>query len=229
MNRKRIKMKRINLAICLFFMVVSNVADLSAQKDSLLLFTKPDCSNCQATKRQLTRAGIAYKEMSLDEDKNPPIMLKKLAEKKYKGKIFLPVIFMNNKLYHPAYETTKGMEEMPLGDVVDTLLLKQKTGQLHFPQLKNIKVAPLDATVHDADCEVKSTPIYLVCFDFENEKEALESVTALVKQGYSFAGVVFHQHKYKVYCKLFLDKSVAATELIHMQQSFKNAYLFQMP
>lgn len=222
-------MKRINLAICLFFMVVSSVADLSAQKDSILLFTKPDCSNCQATKRQLTRAGIAYKEMSLNEDATPPIMLKKLAEKRYKGKIFLPVIFMNNQLYHPAYQSAKGMEELPLGDVVDTLLLKHRTGQLHFPTQSTVHVAPLAATVHDADCEVKTTTVYLVCYDFDTEKDAKEAVTVLVKQGYSYAGFVFQKNKYKVYCKLFLDRAVAASELIHMQQTFANAYLFEMP
>jgi glutaredoxin len=222
-------MKRINLAMCLFLMIVICVGEINAQNDSLLLFTKPDCSNCQATKRQLTRAGIAYKEMSLTDDKNPPIMLKKLADKKYNGKIFLPVIFMNNQLYHPAYETKKGMAELPIGDVVDTLLLKQKTGQLHFPTLTSIKVAPLEATVHDADCEIKTGPFYLVCYDFTAANEAQEAVNNLVKQGYSFAGMVFQQGKFKVYCKLFLDNSVAASELIHMQATFKNAYLYQMP
>jgi glutaredoxin len=222
-------MKRINLAICLFFVVMSSIAEQSVQRDSLLLFTKPDCSNCQATKRQLTRAGIAYKEMNLNDDANPPIMLKKLAEKKYKGKIFLPVIFMNNQLYHPAYETKKGMEEMPLGDVVDTLLLKQKTGQLHFQKVTNVKVAPLEATVHDADCEIKTGPFYLICYDFNTANEAQEAMNNLVKQGYSFAGMLFQQGMFKVYCKLFLDKSVASSELVHMQESFKNAYLFQLP
>jgi glutaredoxin len=222
-------MKRINLAICLFFMMVSCVGEMNAQNDSLMLFTKPDCSNCQATKRQLTRAGIAYKEMSLNDDVNPPIMLDKLEKKKYKGKIFLPVIFMNGKLFHPVYETQKGMLELPLGDVVDTLLLKQKTGQLHFPKLINVKVAPLDATVHDADCEIKSGPVYLICYDFDTVKEAQDSMNKLVKQGYSFAGMLFHQGKFKVYCKLFLDKSVATSELKHMQETFKNAYIFEMP
>jgi glutaredoxin len=222
-------MKRINLALCLFLMMVSCVGEINAQNDSLLLFTKPDCSNCQATKRQLTRAGIAYKELNLNDDQNPPIMLKKLAEKKYKGKIFLPVIFMNKQLYHPVYESKKGFEEMPLGDVVDTLLFKQKTGQLHFSKLANIKVAPLEATVHDADCEITTGPVYLICYDFETVKEAQESMSNLVKQGYSFAGMLFQDGRFKVYCKLFLDKKMAESELTHMQQSFKNAYLFQMP
>ena len=55
------------LFIGLLLLCMQNV---NAQQDTLLLFTKPDCSNCQATKQALRQSGISFFEKSLDDSEN---------------------------------------------------------------------------------------------------------------------------------------------------------------
>jgi len=223
-------MKALKLVVfTLVLLAYGQAKTVAATKmDTLVLFTKPDCSNCNATKRQFSMNGVGYTEMNLNDDKNPPIMLKKLTEKGYKGKIYLPVMFLNGKLCHPAYENNKELKEIPIGDAVDSILLQKRQGVLHFAESAKKEVTPTPP-VHDDDCEVKNKPIYIICYNYNNERDALETSAKLIKDGYIFSGVIFHENIYRVYCKLFLDSAMAETELTHIRQTFKEAYTLKMP
>ncbi|MEI7504920.1 MAG: glutaredoxin [Paludibacter sp.] len=211
----------------LFVLLVQNA---TAQQDSLLLFTKPGCSNCQATKTALHQYGINFIEKNLENNENATIMLRKLSVAGYKNKIFLPVIFLNNKLYHPAFRTDTGLVELAISDVVDSLKLKFRRGELHLAISKKQQVvAKNEQEQLTSDCELKTNPLYLICTSYNSENEAIIAMKKLIANGYPYAGIVLFQNQYRVYSKFFLDHSVANSDLIEARKIFNNAYLLELP
>ena len=202
-------------------------------QDSLVLYTKPDCSNCRATKLILHRSGITYTEKSLDNTANATEMLNKLAATSYHHDIFLPVIFLNNKLYHPAYRSDTGLVSISLENVVDTIKYKYQRGELKLPAYDSTASIATEQTAQHAgsssDCEVKTSAIYIITSEFNTETEAKLEMNKLINLGYSFAGFIFYQNKYSVYCKFFFDYGSANTELNLIRNKYLKAYMMEVP
>jgi len=212
------------------FLFLVEYDSFATPQDSLLLFTKPGCSNCHDVKRILTKSGIYFTEKSLANEANAAEMLRKLAIAGFKRDIYLPVIFMNNKLYHPAYRNDTGLVSIPLQDVVDSIRIKHRKGQLNFaPVAKEPVEAKVVVPEPVSDCEVKVTPIYLVCAEFSAELDAKALMDKLILGGNSFAGMVSSQGKYKVFTKFLYNKSTAELELAELKKTYSNAYLLETP
>ena len=204
-----------------------------AAQDSLVLYTKPDCSNCRATKLMLHSSGISYIEKSLDNTAYATEMLQKLAAAGYHKEIYLPVIFLNNKLYHPALRSDTGLVSVPLENVVDSIKYKYQRGELHLPAFNSTEVVvPENNTKHfsnSSDCEVKTSPVYLITAEYNTEAEAKADMNKLINSGYTFAGMIFYQNKYKVFCKFFYDYGAANTELNLLRNKYPKAYMMEVP
>jgi glutaredoxin len=224
-------MRKFGLTIGFVILFVFNVLNgYAVQQDSLFLYTKPGCSNCHATKQIFNESGISYIEKSLDIDINAAEMLRKIAAAGYKKSIYLPVIFINDKLYHPAYKTDKGLVSLPLQDVVDTILGKFKKGELNLPAYnasKNRNEA--QAAEVTSDCEVKTSPVYLICSTFEKEDDAKKLMNKLISEGYTYAGIVYSQKQFKVFSKFFYDQTQANADLKTMKKDYSKAYLLDIP
>jgi len=225
-------MDKLVLKITLILLFVFQFANGYAvqQQDTLLLFTKPGCSNCHATKQILTQSGISFIEKSLDKDANAAEMLSRMAAIGYKQSIYLPVIFLNNKLYHPAYKADTGLVALPLQDVVDTIRLKFQRGELNLPLLDRSKVTTQpEQAVAPSDCEVKTSPIYLICSVYEKEEDAKVLMNKLLTGGYPFAGMMYYQNQYRVFTKFYYDQAQADIELSALKKEYDKAYLLAMP
>lgn len=214
------------LFFCLFLSFWCNAY---AQRDTLELFTKIGCSNCQAAKQQLHQSGISFVEHGLADNENGRLMLQRLASAGYKDKIYLPVVFLNKRLMHPAFQSDTGLVSLPLPTVIDSVVLNFLRGKLHFPVVNNVNQSQEDLPlVKESDCEVKTTPIYLICANHSTEKEAKLAMNQLINEGYAFAGIVYHQKLYRVYSKFFFDKEIANSELLAARKSSKIAYLLEV-
>ena len=222
-------MNRISLTLCFFALFIFNSTNGYARQDSLLLYTKPGCSNCQAAKLALRQSGISYAEKSLDNNDFASEMLHKLSTVGYHEKIYLPVIFLNNKLYHPAYKSDTGMVSIPLQDVVDSIKKKFQRGELNLPIAKLETPNNNELPIASSDCELKTTPIYLICANYNTEEEAKTVMNKLISGGYIYAGIVYSQKQYRVFCKIFTDYGVANSDLNVMKKTYKDAYLLEMP
>jgi len=223
-------MKRIQYLFIFLGLFVLLIQTAQAQQDSLVLFTKPGCSNCQATKTTFHQYGINFIEKNLESNENATIMLRKLSAAGYKNKILLPVIFLNNKLYHPAFRSDIGLVELAISDVVDSIKLMYRRGELHLAiSNQELKIANNESEHTTSDCELKTTPIYLVCANYGSENEAIVAMKKLIAHGYPFAGIVLYQNQYLVYSKFFLEYSVANSELNAARKIFSNAYLLELP
>jgi len=225
-------MYKLIFKICLAFLFVFQFSNGYAvqQQDTLLLFTKPGCSNCHATKRILTQSGISFIEKSLDKDVNAAEMLSRMAAIGYKQSIYLPVIFLNNKLYHPAYKVDTGLVSLPLQDVVDTIRMKFQRGELNLPLVdtKNVSNQPEQAEA-TSDCELKTSPIYLICSVYDKEEDAKVLMNKLLAGGFPFAGMMYYQNQYRVFTKFFYNQAQADIELNIIKKGYEKAYLLPMP
>jgi len=211
----------------LFLLSLQNVV---AQQDTLLLYTKEGCSNCQAVKQAFMQTGIPYMEQNLANSTVAAEMLHKIAAAGYKDKIFLPVIFLKNKLYHPAYSYDTGLVALTLPNVVDSIKHKYLRGELHLVASgQSNTTLTSGVTANNADCELKTTPIYLICASYNSEKEAIAAMNKLLANGYAYAGIAFSQKQYRVYSKFFFDRNTANSELTLAKKTFNDAYLFEMP
>ncbi|MFZ4456741.1 MAG: glutaredoxin family protein [Bacteroidales bacterium] len=218
-------MKRI-ATVLLFTVFLTNGF---SQTDSLVLFTKPGCSNCNAAKLQLHQNRIAFKEHSLESDNNGRRMLQLLAKAGYKERIYLPVILLNNRLYHPAYQSDTGLATMALPDVVDSLVARQKRGALHLPiEIAAKRTETTAAIEHSAECEVNASTFYLINSTFATEPEAKAEMNRLIKEGYIYAGFLFTKGKYQVYSKFFFDKAMAESELQRAKLEKAASYLIEV-
>ena len=219
---------KISLILLFVFQLANGYA--VQQQDTLLLFTKPGCSNCHATKQVLTQSGISFIEKSLDKDANAAEMLSRMAALGYKQSIYLPVIFLNNKLYHPAYQADTGLVALPLQDVVDTIRMKFQRGELNLPLMDKKKMLSMPEQAEaTSDCEVKTSPIYLICSVYDKEDDAKVLMNKLLTGGYPFAGMMYYQNKYRVFTKFYYDQAQADSELAGIKKEYDKAYLLPMP
>lgn len=221
-------MNKLKFAICFIVLSVVAFSNVYAEKDSLIIYTKPGCSNCHSVKQALEQSGIPFIEKSLDNTGNAAEMLHKVSEAGFHDKIYLPVIFLNNKLWHPAYSTDHGLISLPISDVVDSIKNKFRRGELNLQAVKQPENTP-EPVVASSNCEVKAPTVYLVCADYTTETEAKAAMNKLIKNGYLFAGIVYTQKQYKVFCKIFTGQPDATIGLNELKDTFKGAYLFEMP
>ncbi|MDR1762306.1 MAG: SPOR domain-containing protein [Bacteroidales bacterium] len=197
---------------------------LQAQTDTLELYTKQSCSHCKWTKATLVKHQIAFAEYDLADDINGDAMLKRLAAKKYKGTIHLPVIFLNDSLIHPTTDTTLSLQK-----IVNTLSIQQKNGTLHFAksELTVEQLTTEDIGAHD-DCVLrKGEPQYVIIqYEFDDKQQALDLLQQFQNQGYRFAGMVQAQSEYRVYSQVFMSESEAKAVLPDMQRKYPKAYVY---
>jgi len=218
------KIYKIFLAtICILVLIQS----VSAQ-DSLVIYTQASCSNCKAVKRTLINNNINFIEKDLADQHNALEMLHKLKTLQFTKDINLPVIFLNKRMYHPAYQTPPGLITLDIANVVDTLIRKYKSGELHFT---NLQLAPQPTTTpqtinSESDCSIQATnPSVLIVAEFSTETDAKTAMQKLIDNGYSYAGIVFSNGMYRVYNKLFLKQELAEQELINTRKYNQNCYL----
>ena len=197
-----------------------------AQNDTLELYTKQGCGHCRWTKETLVKNHIAFSNNDLADDINGDIMLKRLAAAKYKGTIYLPVIFLNDSLISPSMDTTLSLQK-----IVNTLLIKQKNGSLHFAK-SELTLEQLNSNANEAhdDCTLrKGEPQYVIIqYEFTDKQQAADLLKELHRQGYMFAGMTFMQAKYKVYSQVFTTESEANAVLPAVQKKFPGAYVYMI-
>lgn len=222
-------MKKIGLKLIFTLLFVLNYGSIYAVQDSLVLYTKPDCSNCRDTKQALNEAGINFIEKTLNNDKFADEMLHKLSTAGYHKEIYLPVIFLNKQLLHPAYKAANGLITLSLQNVVDSLKNKYWRGELYLVIDNAPKISATEnQSQNSSDCELKVPTIYLVCGSFNTETEAKNVMNQLISEEYSFAGMIFYQNQYRVFSKFYTTKMLAENDLIQLKKRFQNAYLFEM-
>jgi len=222
-------MKKIGLKLIFTLLFVLNYVSIYAIQDSLILYTKPDCSNCRDTKQALNEAGINFIEKTLNNDKFADEMLHKLSIVGYHKEIYLPVIFLNKQLLHPAYKTANGLITLSLQSVADSLKSKYLRGELNLAIDNTPKISTTEnQSQFSSDCELKVPTIYLICDSFSGEIEAKNEMNQLISEGYSFAGIIFYHNQYRVFSKFYSTKTLADNDLIQLKKRFQNAYLFEM-
>ena len=207
----------------IFFFCIYAVAGF-AQNDTLELYTKKGCSHCKWTKETLTKNGIAFSENDVADDIVADVMLKRLAAAKYKGTIYVPVIFLNDSLIHPTIDTTQSLQK-----TVNTIVTKQKNGTLHFAKSElTIEQLNSDANGVSDECALrKGEPQYVIIqYEFDDKQQAADLLKELHKQGYMFAGMTYVQSKYKVYSQVFLNENEAKAVLPNMQKKYPQAYVY---
>jgi len=216
--------KLLILLLCLI-----NYTGLFAVQDSLFLYTKPDCSNCRDTKQGLNAAGINFIEKTLNNDKYADEMLHKLSIAGYHKEIYLPVIFLNKQLLYPAWKTESGLSQVSLQNVVDSLKKKYLNGELN-PVADYLLSGSADdhTSGQSSDCELKVPTIFLVCGSYGTETEAKKEMNQLISNGYSYAGIIFYQNKYRVFSRFYTSKTLAEKDLELMKKIFQDSYLFEM-
>ena len=220
-------MNKICLIIGLLMVFFLPGNEVFAVQDSLVIYTKSDCSNCQSVKQVLRQNGIYYIEKSLEKNEIATEMLNKLSLSGYHKDIFLPVIFLNAKLYHPAIMSDSGLVSIPLQEIVDSIKYKVQKGEISLQGINTEKIS--NNTSNNSDCEMKVTPIYLICDNFKTEDEAKANMYKLISNGYIYAGIIQYQHQFSVFSKFYFDKISAGTDLLEMKKTFTKAYLLEMP
>lgn len=210
-------------SILILFLSLCAIATF-AQNDTLELYTKQGCGHCKWTKSMLTKNQIAYAEYDLADDMNADAMLKRLAATGYKSTINLPVIFLNDSLIHPTTDSTLSLQR-----IVNTLLLQQKNGNLHFAKSKLAieQLANENLTAQD-DCVLrKGEPQYVIIqYEFDDKQQASDKLKELHSQGYIFAGMVQFQAKYRIYSQIFTNEEEANAVLPDVQRKFPKAYIY---
>lgn len=197
-----------------------------AQTDTLELYTKQSCGHCKWTKATLTRNQIAYAEYDLADDRNADVMLKRLAAKGYRSMIHLPVILLNDSLIHPTTDTTLSLQR-----IVNTLLIQQKNGTLHFAKSKPVVMQLNEATSGESDdCVLrKGEPRYVIIqYEFTDKQQASDKLKELHTQGYKFAGMLQMQEKYRIYSQIFTSEEEAIAVLPYVQRKFPEASVFPL-
>ncbi|MDP4238813.1 MAG: glutaredoxin domain-containing protein [Bacteroidota bacterium] len=224
------KVKRIHTLLVAILCILGTITSLSAQ-DSLLLYTRATCSNCQAVKRTLINNQINFIEKDLADKHNALKMLQKLKTVHYNKDINLPVIFLNNRLYHPAYQTPTGLTTLDIAGVMDTLLHRNQRGELHLTSLQLVQqpARAVQSPPSESDCSVQvNTPTVLVIAEFKVEADAKNSMQKLIKEGYCYAGIVHSNGIFRVYSKLFLKTEIAEQELKNTRKYTPDCYLLEV-
>lgn len=217
----------IRFLLLLFIIALSGNLDCRAQQDSLFIYTKASCANCKAVKQHLLQNKINFIEKDLADNNNAMEMLDKLEAAQYHQQIILPVIFLNKRLYHPAFQTKKRLEPVAIPYVMDTLVNQMRRGELHLPSLQ-LAHKESEASEQESDCDIQIDPICLVVAGFQTEPEAKALMSKLIKDGYIYAGIVYSSNQYRVYNKIFLNRDIATKELENERKIFKDGYLLEI-
>lgn len=223
-------MKIIEKKILILVFTVLNFTGLcAAVQDSLILYTKPDCSNCRDTKLVLNAAGINFIEKTLNNEKYAEEMLHQLSIAGFHKEIYLPVIFLNKQLLHPAWKSESGLVQISLQNVVDSLKKKFLNAEINpVAEVVNSDSNTNQPSDQNSDCELKVPTIFLVCGSYDTETEAKKEMNQLISDGYSYAGIIFYQNKYRVFSRFYSTKSMAENDLLIMKKIFQDSYLFEM-
>ena len=217
------------LKIGLSIVFVFSVSTLFSQKDTLLLYTRPGCSNCKAAKLDLHRNNIPFFEKSIDIPENGAEAMRKIQALGFKNEIHLPVVFLNNKLRHPGVQVKDSLKPVEIDVAIDSIKSMFRRGALNLasPQAND---SVISKPTLESDCDVKPvTTYYLVCATYVSESDAKDAMNRLIKAGYTYSGIVLSGGIYKVYNKLFYDKSTAEVALEDAKKVFREAYLIDIP
>lgn len=216
--------KKIILVSVLFTVFFQN----GKAQDTLYLYTKQDCSVCKQTKQVLSARGITFVEKDLAVGAIGTEMLNKLAVSKFKSPIYLPVIYLGQKLFHPAFASQSGLVNIDINAAVDSIFHSFRNGlvaKINMPVSANqLKTEPTNTS---GNCEHTSGELFLIVASYPNEKEALNAVQILLKNGYTKSGFIFEQAKFRVYVDVFTDFTLASAQLSEHKIRFTDAFLMQ--
>jgi len=218
-------MKRIQLLIIFTF---SLLIGYSQVKDTLFVYTKHDCSVCKQTKQVLQSRGVSFFEKDVASTINASEMLNKLAASGYKGSIYMPVMYIGKKLMHPAYSTDSGLINLDINIVIDSIVRKHLKAEIAKVTMTTKVPVATNSTSDVSDCEHTSGAVYLVVANYPVEREAVNAVQLLIKNGYPNAGFVHVKGIFKVYSALFPDYNSASAQLPIERFKFTDAYLLPM-
>jgi glutaredoxin len=213
------------LKIGLSIVFVFSVSTLFSQKDTLLLYTRPGCSNCKAAKLDLHRNNIPFFEKSIDVPENGAEAMRKIQALGFKNEIHLPVVFLNNKLRHPGVQVKDSLKPVEIDVAIDSIKSMFRRGALNLasPQAND---SVISKPALESDCDVKPvTTYYLICATYVSESDAKDAMKRLIKAGYTYSGIVLSGGIYKVYNKLFYEKAAAEVALEDAKKIFREAYL----
>jgi len=197
-----------------------------AQNDSITLFTKQACGNCKYAKEQLEKNNILYKNLPLENNVNARLMLQTLAKLGYTERMHLPIILVNNTLYHPAIKEDSIYRRVSLSKAIDTILFLQNTKTFTFTQ--NIYKDSIQEVEEHSDCEVNITPFYIVCKNFSTEKEALDYSLELRDKGFENAGYINYKKYYRVFSYLVFSQEEANKALLESRAKFNISYILEI-
>ena len=214
------------LKIGLSIVFVFSVSTLFSQKDTLLLYTRPGCSNCKAAKLDLHRNNIPFFEKSIDIPENGAEAMRKIQALGFKNEIHLPVIFLNNKMRHPGVQVKDSLKPVEIDVAVDSIKSMFRRGALNLASPPQAKDTVISKPILESDCDVKPvTTYYLICATYVSESDAKDAMNRLIKAGYTYSGIVLSGGIYKVYNKLFYEKAAAEVALEDAKKIFREAYL----
>ncbi len=220
---------KVGFTLSLITLLFFNFTNVFAQHDSLVLYTKLGCSNCSATKQDFAQSGVNYIEKTLENKEYASEMLRKLSNYGYHKPIFLPVIFLNNKLYFPAYASDTGLVSLVLSDVVDSIRYKFRKGELNlYKDNLDTKLNLVNSLSTNSECELKIKPQYLICSTYNTEKEAKVEMNKLIFNGYNFAGILYNQKQFRVFSKIYYDIATANSDLNEIRKLYYKAYLYEL-
>lgn len=210
---------------CWFLVITLFVFSFKTQaKDTLFVYTKADCSVCNQTKQVLSARQISYFEKQVAVPSYASEMLTKLAKSGFKNSIYMPVIYLGNTLLHPAYATETGLQTLDINAVVDSILKINKQGEI--VKLANTTTPTQHVVLGtDSDCEQQTGAMYLVVANYPSEKEAVNAVQILIKNGFYKSGFVHSGVSFRVYTDVFPDFKSASAQLAVEKFRFTDAYL----
>ena len=186
---------------------------------TLTLFTKPECNNCKYTKYNLNKNGISFSEFSLEEKENAIMMLEKLKNINYTGKINLPVIIENDSiLLYPQENHNDSTLFFVVKDII-----ANKAAYTEQQQQKNEDV--VTENLNDADCDFNSSYQYLVCANFNEKEDAEKFKNILLNDGYQHADILFYKKLYRVYAMQVFEYENELYYLQELRKKYRGAYL----
>lgn len=226
-----INYKQINCL--LFFLLFSwlSLATTNAQADSLVLFTKEGCSNCNYAKSELIKHGIGFKEYKLENKINGSRMLRQLHAYDYYQSVTLPGIFLNSEVLHPIAVNDTGIERISLQDAVNNIIYLNSTGAINLIQYQNKSKTDTADIYLEGDCELELIKIFVVVKNFKQKESALLFLRKLKSEGYTEAGYIAYKKLFRVYSALLINgtEEEANDELKVMRKEYKQSYLLKIP
>jgi hypothetical protein len=92
----------------------------------------------------------------------------------------------------------------------------------------NIAETP-EINQQNSDCDLKVSPVYLICAAFNTEAEAKALMNKLITDGYTYAGYIQQNKQFSVFSKFYYDSNSANQDLPAMKKIFgQAAYLLEL-